>query len=111
MKPIMRRDSAIEPKINAALISCKLLCTAGTAAVWVLRNWGPTILLASTNPKIMNLQLPNRSLQNPMGLLEHITIESYGIKYEHTFAKVKFGKNTNYKTILGRSFMRQFKII
>ena len=49
----------------------------------------------------MNLQLANGSLENPIGLLENVTIKSCGIEYEHTFAIVDFGKNTNYKVILG----------
>ena len=50
-------------------------------------------------------------MENPIGLLENITIKSCGIEYEHTFAIVDFGKNTNYKVILGRPFMKQFKMV
>ena len=46
------------------------------------------------------------SLENPIGLLENVTVTSCGIEYEHTFAIVDFGRNTNYEVILGRPFMR-----
>ena len=59
----------------------------------------------------MNLQLADGSLENPIGLLESITIKSCGIEYEHTFAIVDFGKNTNYEVILGCPFMRQFQMV
>ena len=38
-------------------------------------------------------------------------VTSCGIEFEHTFAIVDFGKNTNYKVILGRPFMKQFKMV
>ena len=59
----------------------------------------------------MNLQLADGSLENPMGLLEQVIVNSCGLEYEHTFAIVDCGRNTNYKVILGRSFMRQFQMI
>ena len=59
----------------------------------------------------MNLQLADSSLENPIGLLENVTVTSCGIKYEHTFAIVDFGRNTNYEVILGRPFMRQFQMV
>ena len=59
----------------------------------------------------MNLQLADGTLENPMGMLENICVESCGIEYEHTFAIVNFGKDTNYEVILGRPFMRQFRMI
>ena len=59
----------------------------------------------------MNLQLADGSLENPIGLLENITITSCGIEYEHTFAIVDFGRNTNYEVILGWPFMRQFQMV
>ena len=55
----------------------------------------------------MNLQLVDGSL----GFLENITVKSCGIEYEQTFAMMDFGKNSNYKAILGCPFMRQFKMI
>ena len=59
----------------------------------------------------MNLQLADNSLENPIGLLENVTMKSYGIEYEYTFAIVDFGKNINYKVILGQPFMRKFKVV
>ena len=53
----------------------------------------------------MNLQLVDGNLENPIGLLENVTVKSYGIEYEHTFAIVDFGKNANYEVILGQPFM------
>ena len=44
-------------------------------------------------------------------LLEKIVVSSCGVKYEHTFAIVDFGKSPNYDIILGRPFMRQLKMI
>ena len=57
------------------------------------------------------MQLADGSLENPIGLLENVTVKSCGIEYEHTFAIVDFGNNANYEVILGRPFMRQFKMI
>ena len=59
----------------------------------------------------MNLQLADGSLENPIGLLENVTMKSCGIEYEHTFATVDFGQNANYEVILGRPFMRQFQMV
>ena len=59
----------------------------------------------------MNLQLADGSLNNPIGIVEDITMESCGIEYKHTFSIVDFGVNTNYKIILGQTFMCQFKML
>ena len=59
----------------------------------------------------MNLQLVDGSLNNPIGIIADIIVESCGIEYEHTFAIVDFGVNTNYEVILGQPFMRQFKML
>ena len=59
----------------------------------------------------MNLQLADGSLETPMGLLENVLVKSCGIEFEHTFAVVDFGQETNYEVILGRPFMRQFLMI
>ena len=59
----------------------------------------------------MSLQLVDGSLNNTIEIVEDITMESCGIEYEHTFAIVDFGVNTNYKVILGQTFMRQFKML
>ena len=59
----------------------------------------------------MKLQLADRNIQRPIGLLERVLVTTYGIEYEHTFAVVDFGQNPNYDVILGRPFMRQLKMI
>ena len=46
-----------------------------------------------------------------IGLLKGIKVTSCGIEYEHTFAIVDFGQDTNYEVILGRPFMRQFHMV
>ena len=76
-----------------------------TKSIW--EKWGrPTVRQTR-----MNLQLADRSLENPVGLLENIIVTSCGIEYEHTFAIVDFGQNTSYEVILGRPFMRQFQMV
>ena len=66
-----------------------------TKSIW--EKWGkPTV--RSTR---MNLQLADGSLENPIGLLENITVKRCGIEYEQRFAVVDFGKNANYEVILG----------
>ena len=70
-----------------------------TKTIW--EKWGkPTVRQTR-----MNLQLADDSLENPIGLLENVTVKSCGIEYEHTFDVVDFGKNANYEVILGRPFM------
>ena len=59
----------------------------------------------------MKMQLAHGYIERPIGLLEKVIVTSYGVEYEHTFAIVDFGKNTNYEVILGRPFMRQFRMI
>ena len=59
----------------------------------------------------MKLQLADGHIQRPIGLLERVLVTTCGIEYEHTFAVVDFGQNSNYDVILGRPFMRQLKII
>ena len=76
-----------------------------TKTIW--EKWGkPTVRTTR-----MNLQLADGSLENPIELLENVTVKSCGIEYEHTFAIVDFGKNANYEVILGRPFMRQFRMV
>ena len=58
----------------------------------------------------MNLQLVDGSLNNPIGVVEDIIMESCGIEYENTCSIVDFGMNTTYKVILGLTFMHQFKM-
>ena len=59
----------------------------------------------------MKLQLVDGHIQRPIGLLERVLVTTCGIEYEHTFAVVDFGQNSNYDVILGRPFMRQLKTI
>ena len=76
-----------------------------TKPVWI--KWGkPTLYKVC-----MSLQLTDGSLNTPLKLVEDITMESCGIQYSHTFAIVDFGESTNYEVILGRPFMRQFKML
>ena len=57
-----------------------------TKSIW--EKWGrPTVRQTQ-----MNLQLADESLENPVGLLENITVTSCGIEYEHTFAIVILAK-------------------
>ena len=53
----------------------------------------------------MELQLAGGNLEHPLGLLVDMPIESCGVTYEHTFAAVDFGRDTNYDVILGRLVM------
>ena len=76
-----------------------------TKAMWI--KWGKRALRSTR----MELQLADGNLENPLGLLEDIVVESCGVKYEHTFAIVDFGQDPNYEIILGRPFMRQLKVI
>ena len=59
----------------------------------------------------MKLHLVDRFMKRPLGLLEKVVVTSCGIKYEHTFGVVDFGKEPNYEIILGRPFMCQMKMI
>ena len=59
----------------------------------------------------MTLQLADKNLELPLGLLEHVIVKSCGIEYEHTFAVVDFGQDPSYEVILGRPFMRQLMVI
>ena len=59
----------------------------------------------------MDLQLADGNLERPLGILENVVVESWGIKYEHSFAIVDFRQDPNYEVILGRPFMRQLKVI
>ena len=90
---------------SMAILDSRAGISIATKTIW--EKWGkPTV-----RQTCMNLQLADGSLENPIGLLENVTVKSYGIEYEHTFAIVDFGKNTNYKVILGRPFMKQFKMV
>ena len=65
-----------------------------TREIWV--SWVKPALKRTR----MNLQLADRSLESPVGLLD-IKVKSCGIEYLHTFAIVNFGKGTSYEVILG----------
>lgn len=71
-----------------------------TKEIW--QKWGAIAL----NKTRMELQLADGNLEHPLGLLVDMPIESCGVTYEHTFAIVDFGRDTNYDIILGRPFMR-----
>ena len=70
-------------------------------------SWGRPALRKTR----MKLQLADGHIERPIGLLEGIIVTSCGVKFEHTFVVVDFGKSPNYDIILGRPFMRQLKII
>ena len=76
-----------------------------TKAMWV--KWGKLSLRKTR----MELQLADGNLEQPLGMLENVMVESCGVKYEHTFAIVDFGQDTNYEVILGRPFMQQLRVI
>ena len=43
----------------------------------------------------------DETLAKPLGMLERVTVTSYGIAFMHTFAIVDFGRDPNYEVILG----------
>ena len=94
-----------EKIISTAILDSGAGISIATKEVW--KKWGKPAVRTTR----MNLQLADGSLENPIGLLENVTVTSCGIEYEHTFAIVDFGKMANYEVILGRPFMRQFKMI
>ena len=53
----------------------------------------------------MGLQLLDRVITYPMGLLEGVQVKVCGIEFDHTFVVVDFKHETNYKVVLGRPFM------
>ena len=59
----------------------------------------------------MNLQLVDGKLENPIGILENVSLISCGIEYTHSFVVVDFKREANYELILGRTFMRQFSMV
>ena len=65
---------------SIAILDSGASISIATKTIW--EKWGkPTVKHTR-----MNLQLANGSLENPIGLLENITIKSCGIEYEHTFS-------------------------
>ena len=90
----------INKVISTAILNSGAGVSIATKAIWKL--WGkPTIRRTR-----MSFQLADGSLETPMGLLENFLVKSCGIEFEHTFAVIHFGQETNYKVILGRPFMR-----
>ena len=94
-----------EGVMSIAILDSGAGISIATRSIW--EKWG--------KPKVrstkMNLQLANGKLENPIGLLEGIKVTSCGIEYEHTFAIVDLGQDTNYEVILGRPFMHQFHMV
>ncbi len=76
-----------------------------TKSMW--EKWGKLALRRTR----MQLQLADGKMAKPLGMLEHVTVTSCGIAFEHTFAIVDFGRDPNYEIILGRPFMRQLLVI
>ena len=76
-----------------------------TKGIW--EAWGRPALRKTR----MKLQLADGHIERTFGFLEGVIVTSCGVEYEHTFAMVDFGTSPNYKIILGRSFMRQLKMI
>ena len=76
---------------SIAILDSGVGVSIATKDVW--KAWGAPSIRRTR----MNLQLVDGTLENPMGLLENIRVESCGIEYEHTFAIVNFGKATNYE--------------
>lgn len=91
--------------VSIAILDSGAGVSIATKYIW--EKWGKPVIRRTR----MNLQLADGSLENPIGLLEQVIVKSCGIEYEHTFAIVDFGKNTNYEVILGRPFMHQFRMI
>ena len=98
------------PVEHGSIISIAILDSGAGISVAtksLLEKWGkPTV--QSTR---MNLQLADGTLKNPIGILENVSLTSYGIEYTHTFAVVNFGREANYELILGQTFMRQFSMV
>src|SRR5271156_2854577 len=91
--------------VSTAILDSGAGVSIATKSIW--EKWGKPAIRSTR----MHLQLADGSLENPMGLLENVIVKSCGVEYEHTFAIVDFGKNPNYEVILGRPFMRQFRMI
>lgn len=59
----------------------------------------------------MSLQTTDGNLEKPLGLLEGVVMNSCRREYENTFVVVDFGRDPNYKVLLGRQFMCQIQMI
>ena len=91
----------INEVVSTAILDSGAGVSIATKLMW--EKWGKPAIRSTR----MRLQLADGSLESPIGLLEKALVKSCGIEYEHTFAIVDFGKDTNYEVILGRPFMRQ----
>lgn len=76
-----------------------------TKAMWI--KWGKNALRKTR----MDLQLVDGNLERPLGLLEHVVMNTCGIEFKHMFAIVNFGQDPSYEVILGRPFMRQLMVL
>ena len=75
---------------SMAILDSGVGISIATKRVW--ERWGKPTLRKTR----MNLQLADGSLNNPIGIVEDITVESCGIEYENSFSIFYFGENTNY---------------
>lgn len=82
-----------------AILDTRAGISIATKEMWI--KW-EKLALRKTR---MELQLADGKMEQPLGMLENMLVESCGVKYEHTFAIVDFGRNPNYEVILGRPFM------
>ena len=91
--------------ISIAVLDSGAGISVATKSIW--EKWGkPTV--RSTQ---MNLRLADGKLENPIGILENVSLISCGIEYTHSFTVVDFAREANYELILGRTFMRQFSMV
>ena len=81
--------------VSTAILDSGAGISIATKSIW--EKWGKPALRSTC----MNLQLADDSLENPIGLLENVTVKSCGIEYDHTFTIVDFGNSANYEVILG----------
>ena len=81
---------------SLAILDSGASVAIATKEVW--ESWGKPALRKTR----MKLQLTNGFIESPIGVLEKVVVSSCGIKYEHTFAVVDFGKKPNYEIILSR---------
>ena len=88
-----------------AILDTGAWVSIATKSLW--QKWGKRALRRTR----MQLQLADGTLAKPLGMLERVTVTSCGITFIHTFAIVDFGRDPNYKVILGRPFMRQMLVV
>ena len=84
-----------ESIIFMAILDSRAGMSVATKSIW--EKWGkPTV--RSTQ---MSLQLADGRLKNPIGILDNVALTICGIENTHSFVVVDFGRETNYKLILG----------